>query len=80
MGYVFQRKKHWTDREMGRLFIQWLYFTTDIHKVAAVVGKYESMRAIVRIAAVRAPTPTHNRIHEKRRVHKKKLTHHLNIV
>lgn len=62
MGYVFQRKKHWTDREMGRLFIQWLYFTTDIHKVAAVVGKYESMRAIVRIAAVEHPHPHTNTI------------------
>ena len=72
MGYVFQRKKHWTDREMGRLFIQWLYFTTDIHKVAAVVGKYESMRAIVRIAAVRAPTPTHTIEYMRKDVYTKK--------
>lgn len=55
------RKKHCTNREMGWLFIQWLYFTTNTHKVPAVVVSK------VVVAAVAAATHKQNQIDEKRK-------------
>jgi len=55
---------------MGWLFIQWLYFTTDIHKVTAVVGKYGSDS---RIAAVEHPHPHTSTIKYMRKVKKEHI-------